>query len=676
MINDFYVFDADFGGNKHFAVDFDNENLREQNLQFLECARQNLLKSELARRYFEWRGVHADFAGDLQKAGGFIGFCDKGANSLPCVIYGVQNEKGEIQAIQWRNIVANDFAAPPELNGVDYRVRTNGGVKSGFLGLSYLLNAKSPCFIVEGIFDYLAIREQGYSALALIGTGGANAFADFLKNKTLDSPLILGFDFDTAKHGDPAKDSGGQSERKLRNKLKNRELYNGIRVCKRSLFHGEPADLLEFLMKNKIKDACELLQYKLDVDFFGKGLLQTHLKSLFDYAREANCGVIKDGFDEKVDAPPPPAANAPAANAPAANANANASAVENEKKDIKFDPTIACYESFANEIAACVAAGAYATPFAALNKIYNGGFQQSELYALAAPPAMGKTALALQIADFVAASGKKVLYFSLEMQRTALMRRSLCRLSYARDYDNGYSTMAIKQGKMPDSLLESLWAEAEAAWKNLFIVECTFAGFSTLEMRDYVEKFVNDYGEPPLIIVDYFQILQAGVQYNNDKQKADAMIFDLKKIATDFKAPLLFISAVSRAKYDSKPAMDALKESGALEYTSDSIMIISIPLGLDSFNAAKKDFAKAREKEIKTYYENLRTGQCGELQISVVKNRESSGGKVPLFFNAARSTFYEEHPLLAGADLKMNRVSGVDFESEMARAAVDFGMPF
>ena len=670
-------------GESPWILDKNFDNFESLSKNFLDAARQNLTESPLAIQYLQWRGITPQKA-----AAAGVGFCEVGQNYMPCFIYEIQNENGDFLGVQWRNFLKNDFGKEPVDNsGKSLRFRIEGKVQSGFFHFENLQNGK-PCFLCEGIFDFLAFYECGFNAVAVFGVNGAKTVENAARGKVFASPLILCGDFDKAGDKNAA---GFKFDEHLQTIFADLDEYAGVQVLRNSLFHGQPSEFKEFLKSAKIKDSNDFLK----VD---RAAFVAHCDKLKGQALKGVLELDESGFSNLfLDKTPKflSAAGGVQGNAAAVDAGKN-EAAKAFYEQLQFKATSDCLDDLRQEIADCKAAGVYPTPFSDLNKIYGGGFQQSELYILAAPPAMGKTAFALQVADFVANSGKKVLYFSLEMLKTALMRRSLCRLSYAgSNYDNGFSTMAIKHGKVDDSRLDSLIAEANSFWKNETILAANFAGFTTTELQIAVDVFLQKTGERPLVIVDYFQILNASKEYLNDKQKADSMIFDLKKIATELGVAMFIVSAVNRASYDKAPTMNSLKESGAIEYTADGVGGLSIadrakedsrcfirPAGGGDkvFNTTK--YKELRKKEIQAYYENLSNGGNGLLQFSIEKNREGARGAFELYFNAARSTFYEENPIYEESPLKNSKRQkarrGVDYAAQIGNAAEvdDKSFPF
>ena len=722
--------------NQNFEIDKNAVDFEQQAMAAIQAARQNLIESDLAKSYLQWRGLAFE---KVEKAG--VGFCDSSPQNLPCFLYAFQNLNGDFVGLQWQNFNQNDFEKPPvDVAGRNAEVFTIGADFGFFQGQNFFSkeNALKECFFAKGLFNYLPFFVSGFLGAAIIADSRADSSAvaykvlNAFKGKSIKVGLILCGDID-------AGGNGANFENELLTGFKANLHFAGVNVLRETFFHGAPDFLKNLLFKKGVENVGDFYQ-KSKNDFFERA---SELKSIaydafdlaidgadfslflaktkaegtpdfLDFKDKDKQAFLKNelqkdnGVDVENEEPWGLAVGAKSTaqlKRIVKNADKDKSA-EEVKKEIEsrvleidkqlFFSVEKSVDELKKEIADCKAAGVYSTPFAAFNEIYNGGFQQGELFVLAAPPAMGKTAMALQIADFVALNGQKVLYFSLEMPKTALMRRSLCRLSYSgSNYDNGFSTMAIKHGKVDDSRLDSLIAEANSFWKNETILAANFAGFTTTELQIAVDLFLQKTGERPLVIVDYFQILNASKEYLNDKQKADSMIFDLKKIATELGVAMFIVSAVNRASYDKAPTMNSLKESGAIEYTADGVGGLSIadrakedsrcfikPSGGGDkvFNGTK--YKELRKKEIQAYYENLSNGGNGLLQFSIEKNREGARGAFELYFNAARSTFYEENPIYEESPLKNSKRQkarrGVDYAAQIGNAAEvdDKSFPF
>ena len=112
------------------------------------------------------------------------------------------------------------------------------------------------------------------------------------------------------------------------------------------------------------------------------------------------------------------------------------------------------------------------------------------------------------------------------------------------------------------------------------------------------------------MIIDYLQILAPYNDRATDKQNTDKAVMELKRISRDYKTPVIGISSFNRANYSVAVTMEAFKESGAIEYSSD------ILIGLQLKGAGKKDF-DANEAKKKS---------PREIELVILKNRNGSTG--------------------------------------------------
>lgn len=195
-----------------------------------------------------------------------------------------------------------------------------------------------------------------------------------------------------------------------------------------------------------------------------------------------------------------------------------------------------------------------------------GGLMDSDLVVLAARPSMGKTALALNIAENVAQEGNKVLVFSLEMSENALVKRSVSSLGRV---DN----TRIRNGNLQDSDLSKI-TRAVGLIESLPIVIDDTSGISITELQARA-KMVAAQGDVKLIIVDYLQLLSARAENRTNEIMKISM--GLKQVAKDLGVPVLVLSQLNRNlenRTDKRPQLSDLRESGAIEQDADVIMFI------------------------------------------------------------------------------------------------------
>ena len=286
------------------------------------------------------------------------------------------------------------------------------------------------------------------------------------------------------------------------------------------------------------------------------------------------------------------------------------------------------------------------TGFWDLDNQLGGGLYEG-LYTIGAVTSLGKTTLVLQIADQIAQGGKDVLIFSLEMARTELMAKSISRHTLKYTEEHGLPTKYAKTNRgITDGARYKHYSEKESHviteaveeygkyTDHLYIYE-GIGNIGTKEIREAVETHITRKGEAPIVIVDYLQILAPPDFRMTDKQATDRNIVELKRISRDYKTPVIGISSYNRENYrkgsDSNGAvtLEAFKESGALEYTSD------VAIGLQFAGAGSKDFdlTEAKKKDPR------------RVELVILKNRNGkSWGKVNFTYYPLFNTFKEGKP--------------------------------
>jgi len=211
-----------------------------------------------------------------------------------------------------------------------------------------------------------------------------------------------------------------------------------------------------------------------------------------------------------------------------------------------------------------------------------GGGMYPGLYVLGAISSLGKTALALQMADKIAAQGINVLFFSLEMGRYEMTCRSLARVLFekgqAKDITTGHILKTNYKGEdiySKDYFKKAMEYYKEGPAKNLTLEEGNYElDINMLKQR--VTEHVNLTGKKPVIFVDYLQVLRPLDLRMTEKQHIDLTIVELKRISRDLDVPVVAISSFNRANYKSDVTFEAFKESGAIEYTADVVLAMQL----------------------------------------------------------------------------------------------------
>jgi len=199
------------------------------------------------------------------------------------------------------------------------------------------------------------------------------------------------------------------------------------------------------------------------------------------------------------------------------------------------------------------------------------GLQPSELIILAARPSMGKTALALNLAENVALRSREpVAIFSLEMAKESLLLRLLA--SHARIDAHKFRTGHLGREDW-HKMTETLARLAEAP---LWVDDSSAA--SVMEMGAKARRLQRDKGLS-LLIVDYLQLISARGRFSNRNEEISSITRGLKALAKELQVPVLVLSQLTRApeREERRPQLADLRESGAIEQDADVVMFIYRP---------------------------------------------------------------------------------------------------
>lgn len=197
------------------------------------------------------------------------------------------------------------------------------------------------------------------------------------------------------------------------------------------------------------------------------------------------------------------------------------------------------------------------------------GLQPSDLILIAARPSMGKTALALNIAEYVAIKSNVVTaVFSLEMSQDQLIKRILA-------MNSKVDSQSIRTGTLSGDDWASLMESARIIGNSNLIIDDTSA-ISISELRSKCRKLKME-KNLGLIIIDYLQLMSGGKRIESRQQEISEISRSLKSLAREINVPVIALSQLSRAveqRPDKRPMLSDLRESGAIEQDADVVMFI------------------------------------------------------------------------------------------------------
>lgn len=254
------------------------------------------------------------------------------------------------------------------------------------------------------------------------------------------------------------------------------------------------------------------------------------------------------------------------------------------------------------------------TGFVGLDKITTG-LHEDNLIILAARPAMGKTALALNIAKHIATKEKKpVIIFSLEMGAEDLIERMIASEGTVPAYH-------LKTGNLnTDEWKRVIQAQKELYDAPIFVDDT--AGIRISEIRANARKLSQEMGGLGVIVIDYLQLI-TGSKGENRQQVVSEISRELKILAKDLKVPVIALSQLSRAveqRQDKRPMLADLRESGSIEQDADIVAFL--------YREAYYQKEQADSQE---------TNNVTELILE--KNRHGSLGTIKLYFHKEYTKF-------------------------------------
>jgi replicative DNA helicase len=459
------------------------------------------------------------------------------------------------------------------------------GVVSSILYNEAALWQQEPCFIVESQLCAISIMQEGGSAVALASTSGKTLLLKAVDKRRPSAMLILALD------NDPVNKQGHRPGPETQESIAAALAERGI-------------PFVELNIAGECKDPNELLQ-------ISPSLLHANIETAIRTAT-----MIQEA------------------------------AAEQERADYEAKTTAAAFADFEDFLDVTGKNPPISTGFSGLDRMLNGGLTTG-LYIMGALSSLGKTSWMLNIADNIAAAGRDVLYFSLEMSKNELIAKSLSRLSFlsagelCSDPSQALTTFEVlnSRGKLHFTegqkvvLSEAIDRYRKGSGQHIWMFEGV-GDFGVDEIAKVVANHVKITGRHPVVFVDYLQILAATDPHLTDKQNTDIAVRELKRMSRDHDIPVFAISSLNRMNYGESINMASFKESGAIEYGSD--VLIGVQL------AGIKDAKDKKERE--KIADKAEGNPQVEIEVRVLKNRNGARGGSGLLLFEKKYNYFSEVP--------------------------------
>jgi len=245
------------------------------------------------------------------------------------------------------------------------------------------------------------------------------------------------------------------------------------------------------------------------------------------------------------------------------------------------------------------------------------GFHQGELIILAARPSVGKTTLALNMAEHMAThSGKAVGFFSLEMADQQLSNRLVCA-------NAGVGVQAIMNPNLSEKHVRELQHAADRLSRLPIYIEDT-AGIGPMELRAKARRLAK-HEQLGAVFVDYLQLMRSEDRAENRQQEVSQISGSLKALAKELRLPVIALSQLSRRTVNrgGQPKLSDLRESGAIEQDADVVLFLH-------------DRTQSEEDQNGGTIDEM----YREIKLIIGKQRNGPRGIIDLVFDTAISRFF------------------------------------
>ena len=438
-----------------------------------------------------------------------------------------------------------------------------------------------PVLIAEGPMDALSAEEAGIPALAICGTSGVEALAEYLKQHGTSHPLILALDND---------DAGRQATEKLAKMLD--DMKAGYILCPEEIY-ARAKDLNEALCKDRNRFLAGIREVASSVN---ERLLEKKRATFEAYSAENYVAGCLDGYEER---------------------NARNCVVRTGYADL-------------DEL---LDGGLYSGLYI-LGAVSSLGKTTFALQMMDQIAASGTDVLVFSMEmgrDELIAKSLSRLSYMLSEAGDPNHTQALT----TRDVLNGAQNDSAQRQRLFDAAMK---AYRDGAAGRLCVFEGT-GDIGSEQIRELTDRHIQITGRKPVILIDYLQIVPPAEPRATDKQNTDRAVFDLKTMSREFSVPVVAISSFNRVNYNSPVSFASFKESGAIEYSSDVLMGMQYD-GMD--RSADENAASHGRNAQNLYSSNMEKAANGEpigIELKVLKNRSGRKGKVSFRFHPRFNLF-------------------------------------
>jgi len=231
------------------------------------------------------------------------------------------------------------------------------------------------------------------------------------------------------------------------------------------------------------------------------------------------------------------------------------------------------------------------------------GLHNQELTIIGARPGVGKTTLALQIAEKIATSNKNVLFVSLEMSEVQLIQKMIAKEGRINSYK-------MRMGTLEDKDFEIITNVATKISQMKFNINTKIRNIQQLELK--CRKLKNK-DKLDLMVIDYIQLLKSNEKFNSREQEVADISRRLKLLSLELDIPIIALCQLNRNANNNAPTLADLRESGSLEQDADNILFL--------------------------YHETEKDVENNIVTIKIAKQRAGEIGNVKVKFEKMTSTF-------------------------------------